>query len=104
MSSQPNTAGESLYRVTTALTYSLKTALISGILKNYVHVVGASILVPRDAECWRTYVIMVLATEVDGVHVYPECTFFRFRRDLIKRNMGHTLRNRPSCSPREAKA
>ena len=67
MSSQPNTAEEFLYRVTTTLTYALKTVLIFVLLKNCVRAAGLSGLTSRDAERWHTYIIVVLATKVDGV-------------------------------------
>ena len=47
---QSNTTEEFLYRVTTASTYSLKAALIFGILKNCIHPAGANDLVPQDEE------------------------------------------------------
>ena len=80
VTSQPNTAEEFLYRVTTAFTYSLKVVLIFGTLKNCVHPAGVNVLTPRDEEYKDTYVIVVLATKVDGVHVHPEYTFSGFDR------------------------
>ena len=44
VTSQPNTAEEFLYRVTTAFTYSLKAVLIFGTLKNCVHPAGVNAL------------------------------------------------------------
>ena len=59
LTSQPNTAEEFMYRVTTAFTYSLKAALIFGTPKNCVHPAGVNVLVPQDEEYWDTYVIVV---------------------------------------------
>ena len=48
VASQPNIAEEFLYRVTTALTYSLKVVLIFGTLKDCVHSASVNVLVlPR---------------------------------------------------------
>jgi len=105
-SSQANTAGEFLYRVTTALTYSLKAVLIFGTLKNYVRPVRVNDLVHIVRWEVAAYVVVIFTPEVDGVYIHPEHVLFRFRRDSTLPRWGRvrTLRNRPSYSSRGAKA
>jgi len=87
-SSQANTAGEFLYRVTTALTYSLKAALIFGTLKNYVRPNGVNVLVYIVRCKVAAYVIMISIPKVDGVYIHPEHVPLRLLRDFAQTRCG----------------
>ena len=77
-SSQANTAGELLYRVTTASMYFLKAALIFGTLKNYVHPVWVNVLVYIIRRGAPAYIVVIFIPEVDGIYIHPEHVLFRF--------------------------